>query len=104
MYRLYAQRLQGSYDKIGERKTLEEIEKLANGISQSEYYSYMIIKNEGNGDEIVTSQKLYERVKVEIVDKDETSIEVKTKVFQPSRMKKKEELRKLTEGYIDRWD
>lgn len=102
MYRLYAQRLQGSYDKIGERKTLEEIEKLANRLSQSEYFSYLIIKNEGNGDEPVANKKLYERVKVEIVDKDETSIEVKAKTFQPSRMKKKEELRKLTEGYIDR--
>lgn len=102
MYRLYAQKHEGSYEKITEKKTANEIEKVAGRLKASQYYSYLIIENNGEGDSIYQRQVLSEPIKIEFTDKDETSIEVKTKVFQPSRMKKKEELRKLTEGYIDR--
>ena len=102
MFRLYAQKLSGSYEKIGQKKTLGEIEKLTNRLSPKEWYSYLIIKNDGEGDEIVTSHKFYEPVKIEFTDKDETSVEVKTKVFKPSKMKQKEELRRMTQDYIDR--
>lgn len=102
MFRLYAQKHTGSYEKIGERSTEREIGQLAGRLKSNEWYSYLIIKNDGNGDEIYTRQVLSEPVKVEFVDKDPTNIEVKTKVFTPSRMKQKQELRKLTEEYLDR--
>ena len=55
---------------------------------------------------IIKNGKFYDRLEVEYVDKlepkKEKLVEVKTMVFKPSKMKKKEEFRKLTEEYIDR--
>lgn len=47
-------------------------------------------------------KKNYKKCKVEYVDNLKTDVEVKAMTFTPSRMKRKEELRKLTEDYIDR--
>lgn len=115
MYRLYKKKITGSYDnEIIYRKTFEEIQKEAEKISPNEYYSYLIIENDGEGDRVVTSQELYKEVRIELTDKDETNIKLniaeistdgkKIKARKLTRTKKKEELRKLTEGYIDRWD
>lgn len=113
MYRLYKKKITGSYDnEIVYKNTLEEIEKEAEKISPNEYFSYLIIENDGEGDRVVTSQELYKEVKIELTDKDETNIKLnmaeistdgkKIKARKLTRTKKKEELRKLTEGYIDR--
>lgn len=102
MFRLYAQKHTGSYEKITEKKTAQEIEKVAARLKSNEFYSYLIIENDGEGDSIYTRQVLSEPVKVEFVDKDPTSIEIKTHVFKPSKMKQKEELRRMTQDYIDR--
>ena len=48
------------------------------------------------------NKKIYKECKVEFVDNLKTDVEVKALTFVPSRMKEKEELRKLTEEYIDR--
>ena len=102
MYRLYAQRQEGGWDKITSDNKLEEIEKEINKLDIKEYYSYMIIKNEGKGDAFFKDGKLSKECKVEYVDNLKTYIEVKGTEFKVSRMKKKEDLRKLTEEYIDR--
>lgn len=47
MYRLYAQKLEGSYEKIAQKKEIQDIQKIANKLTSKEYYSYMIIKNDG---------------------------------------------------------
>lgn len=104
MYRLYKKKLNGSYDnEIIYRETFEEIEKEAEKISPKEYFSYLIIENDGEGDRVVTSQEFYKPVKIEETDKDETNIKVKTKVFKMSRTKQKQEFRKQTEEYY-RWN
>lgn len=102
MFRLYAQKHIGSYEKITEKKTAQEIEKVAARLKANEYYSYLIIENDGEGDSIYTRQVLSEPVKVEFVDKDPTNIEVKTHVFKPSKMKEKQKFKKEIEQYIDR--
>ena len=102
MFRLYAQKHTGSYEKIGERKSQREIEQLAGRLNGKEWYQYLIIKNDGNGDEVYTRQVLSEPVKIEFVDKDPTNIEVKTKVFTPSKMKEKQKFKKEIEEWVDR--
>lgn len=102
MYKLYAQKRDGGYDKITQKQTIEEIDKAISRLKATEYYSYLIIQNNGEGDIPYDRQVLSEPVKIEFTDKDETSIEVKTHVFKPSKMKQKEELRRLTQDYIDR--
>lgn len=100
MYRLYKKKLNGSYDnEIVYKNTLEEIEKEAERISPKEYFSYLIIENDGESDRVVTMHEFYKPVKIEETDKDETSIEVKAKVFKMSRTKQKQEFRKQTEEY-----
>lgn len=48
------------------------------------------------------NKKIYKECEVEYVDDLKTKVEVKALTFVPSRMKKKEELRRMTEQYIDR--
>ena len=100
MYRLYGQRTEGGYAMIAIKSTLEEIEQ---EIKEMEgYYSYMIIENKGKGDNLLRSERLYKECSVEYVDNLKTDIKVNAISFTPSRAKKKEDLRKLTEEYIDR--
>lgn len=47
-------------------------------------------------------KKKYKECKVEYTNNVKSKYEVNGIVFQPSRMKKKEELRKITKEYIDR--
>ena len=101
MYRLYAQKINGGYEKLLESLYIKDINKEINKINAKDYYSYMVIKNDGNGDNVITSKKLYEEVKVEYGD-IKTDIQVNATTFKPSKAKKKEELRKITRDYIDR--
>lgn len=102
MYKLYAQKLQGGWEKIIQAGTLKEIEKEAQYLTAKEYFSYMVVEHSKEGDQVITRKKLYEECKVEFVDDIKSKVEVKALTFKPSRMKKKEELRRLTEEYIDR--
>ncbi len=103
MFRMYKQKRNGGYDKeIIYGETLEELQKIGDSLNPVKYYSYLIVKNEGKGDEPVGNFKLSEPVKVEFVDKDPTNIEVKTHVFKPSKMKEKQKFNKEIEQYIDR--
>ena len=102
MYKLYVQNIQGSWDKLAQKDNLEKIEKIASKLKPKDYYSYMIIENTPYGDRTIKMQKLYEECKVEYVDDLKTKVEVKAMTFKPNRMKKKEELRKMAEEFIDR--
>lgn len=62
----------------------------------------MIIENIGNGDEIIERKDFTRECQVEYVDELKTKYEVKAVAFKPSRMKRKEELRRMTEQYVDR--
>ena len=107
MYRLYAQKQQGGWDMISTKQSYDLIKQSINTIKQDGYYSYMIIKNEGNGDEIVESNKLQEYTERQRVNKFKDTYKVNkednsTKPKPSNRAKRKEELRKLTQDYIDR--
>lgn len=102
MYRIYGKNKIKGWEKIDSTADKEKAFKTAEGISSKEYYSYMIIENNGNGDNVIAQESLYEECQVEYVDEVKTKYEVKALAFKPSRMKKKENLRKLTEQYIDR--
>ena len=113
MYRIYAQKQQGGWDRIATKPTYEHIKLLVDKLKQDGYYSYMIIKNECNGDEIVERNKLqdndiiehngkkYKKCEVERVNDFKSKYEVKGVAFTPSRAKQKEDLRKLTQDYIN---
>ena len=102
MYKLYAQKLDGSMEQITIEDSIENIDKEINQLSANEYYSYMVKTRVNGGDEIVKSGKLYKECKVEYVDDLKTKVEVKAITFKPSRMKNKEELRREVRDYIDR--
>ena len=102
MYRIYGQNKITGWEKIDVTNDKEKALKTAESISSKEYYSYMIIQNNGNGDEIIDRKDFTRECQVEYVDEVKTKYEVKAVTFKPSRMKRKQELRKLTEQYIDR--
>lgn len=102
MYRIYGKNKIKGWEKIDSTADKEKAFSTANKLNAKEYYSYMIIENNGNGDSVIAQESLYEECKVEYVDELKTKYEVKAVTFKPSRMKKKEELRRMTEDFIDR--
>ena len=69
-------------------------------VTPKEYYSYIIKKRTKEGDDLVKSKQLFEECQVEYSDNVKTKYEVKAITFKPSKMKQKEELRKMTEEYL----
>lgn len=104
IYKLYGKSKIKGYEKIDSSNDKEKIFEEAKKLSSKEYYCYSIIEHDTilDMDNIVVQENLFEKCKVEYVDKLKTKVEVKAVTFKPSRMKKKEELRKLTEKYIER--
>ena len=113
MFRMYKQKRDGGYEnEIIYGETLEELQKIGDSLNPVEYYSYLIVKNEGKGDEPVGNFKLSEPVKIEFVDKIKTDIKVDITEFgtdgktfkarKPSKMKEKQKFNKEIEQYIDR--
>ena len=90
------------WKKIDSTPDKKEAFKIASKINPKEYYSYVIIQNIGNGDEVIERKDFTRECTVEYVDEVKTKIEVKAMTFKPSRTKEKQELRKLTEKYIYR--
>lgn len=64
--------------------------------------TYMIIEHSPKGDQVLERQELSRECKIEFVDKIDTKYTVKAMTFQPSKMKQKEELRKMIEKYEER--
>lgn len=102
MYRIYGQNKITGWENIDVTNDKEKAFKTAESINSKEYYSYMIIENIGNGDNVIAQESLYEECQVEYVDEVKTKYEVKAVTFKPSRMKRKQEERKMFEQYIDR--
>ena len=53
MYRIYLQRRQGGWEGPFYNANLEKLQKKAYSLSPMEYYSYMIINNDGTGDDLI---------------------------------------------------
>lgn len=99
MYKLYAQNKKGIWKEIDKSNELGQIYILTDKITPKEYYKYMIKEESKNGDNIIEIRDLYKECKVEFKDEIKTSFEIKATTFVPSKMKRKEELRKMTEEY-----
>ena len=102
MYKIYGQNKKTGWEKIDSTNDKEKAFKTAENISSKEYYSYVIIQNNGNGDEVIHRKDFTRECTVEYVDEVKTKVEVKATTFKPSRMKRKQEERKMFEQYIDR--
>ncbi len=64
--------------------------------------TYMIIEHSPNGDQVLEREELSRECKIEFVDKLDTKYKVKAMVFQPSKMKQKEELKKMIKEFEER--
>ena len=102
IYKVYGHNRQFGWEKLDTTPDKDKAFKTAIGLTGKEYFSCMIIKDGENGDEIIYRNDFSKECKVEFVDKVKTKVEVKAAVFKPSRMKRKEEERRMFEQYIDR--
>lgn len=102
MYKIYGQNKKNGWEKIDTTNDKKKAFKTAEHINSKEYYSYIIIQNNGNGDEVIHRKDFTRECTVEYVDEVKTKIEIKATTFKPSRMKRKQEERKMFEQYIDR--
>lgn len=103
MYKIYGQNKKTGWEKIDTKKELKEIHKIAATLTGKEYYSYIIIQNNGNGDEVIERKDFTKECTVEYVDEVKTKVEVKAVAFKPSRMKEKQEDRlKFAEDNLQR--
>ena len=95
MYRLYTKSDMGGWTGPSYYENLDDIYKFI----KSSKCSYMIIKNNGNGDEVVECHTNDISLKTK---QEEFRNKYKVKNANINKAKKKEELRKLTEKYIDK--
>ena len=100
MCKLYAQNIIKGWELIKTSNDQDEIELLAETINPKEYREYMIIEHSNAGDSIKRRQELYQECEVEYTNNFKKKYEVKAVTFKPSKMKQKEELRKMTEEYL----
>ena len=108
MFHLYVQSIKkGWTDEDEELKKgklisddLDELELLAEKLTPKKYLEYMIVEHRKDGDRTVRRQELYQECIVEYSDDVKVNFEVKAIEFKPSKMKQKEELRKMTEEYL----
>ena len=108
MYKLYAQhKLKGWVNEDARIKKgkfisndLDELELLAEKLDPIDYFEYLIVEHTELGDSTIRRQELSIECTVEYSDDVKTCFEVNALMFKPSRMKQKEELRKMTEEYL----
>lgn len=101
MYKLYANSKTKGWQLLNTNKSISNIQKIiSEEITPKKYYSYMIKQCNENGEQIIFRRDFTRECQVEFVDNLKTSVEVKATMFKPSKMKKKEELRKMTEEYL----
>lgn len=104
IYKLYAKNRLTGNEKLDSSSDKDKIFKEAEKLNYKNYYSYIIIEHdtELDMDSVLKQKTLGTECSVEYSDNVKSKVEVKAVVFKPTRMKKKEELRKLTEKYIER--
>ena len=101
MYKLYAQNKKSGWQLIKTGQDLDEIELLAETIDAKENSTYMIIEHTPKGDRTVRRQELYQEYdEKEKVNNFKKKYKVETTTSKTSKMKQKEELRKMTEEYL----
>ena len=101
MYTLYAQNKKIGWQLIKTSDDLDKLNLIAETLTPKDYFEYLIIEHSINGDRTIRRQELYLECEVEYTDDVKVDFEVKAVTFRPSRIKQKEELRKITEKYID---
>ena len=100
MYKLYAKTKQFEWQLIKNCNTLEEVDEEIEEIDKNIYFKYMVKEHTVKGDNYIKSGEFYQECSVEYSNNVKTSFEVKATTFKPSKMKQKEELRKMTEEYL----
>ena len=104
MYRIYAHQKNKGWVIVDVKKDKEEAIETADSLNPKDYYSSLVVQADENGERVIQRKDFTKECEVEFVDHLETKIEVKATIFKPSRMKKKEELRKLTQNYTSSRD
>ena len=103
MYLLQGLSKENGWETIETSDNLETIYAVKEEkVTPKKYYSYIIKKRTKEGDDLVESKQLFEECQVEYSDDVKPKYEVKAITFKPSRMKEKEELRRMAKDYIDR--
>ena len=100
MFKLYAQNKIKGWELVKTDEDLDELELFAETLKPKDCYEYMIIEHTPKGDRTVRRQELYQECEVEYSDDVKVNFEVKATTFKPSKMKQKEELRRMTEEYL----
>lgn len=104
MYRIYAHQREKGWVIVDVKLSKEDAIEVADNLEPKNYYSYLVVEADENGEKVVQRKDLTKECEVEFVDNLKTDYEVKATTFKPSRMKKKEELRKLTQNYTSTKD
>ena len=99
MYKLYGQNKIIGWQLIKTSDDLDKLNLIAGTLRAKDYYEYLIIEHSEKGDSTVRRQELYDECEVEYTDDVKVGFEVKATTFKPSKMKQKEELRKMAEEY-----
>lgn len=100
MLKLYAEKIKGGWEEIEIPNDLEGAKEVADSLSPKEYFVCLIKERKNGLDNIVYRRELYKEVEVEYSDDVKVNFEVKATTFKPSKMKQKEELRRMTEEYL----
>ena len=100
MYTLYAQNKKIGWQLIKTSDDLDKLDLMAETLLPKDYFEYLIVEHTEHGDSTVRRQELYQECTVEYSDDVKVDFEVKATTFKPSKMKQKEELRKITKEYL----
>ena len=100
MYNVYAHHKIKGMEFIDSKETETEAEALVEYLKKSNYYSFLVVHKMPDRDEVVKRIDLTKECEVEYVDNLKPKYEVKAMTFKPSKMKKKEQLRKEIEDYL----
>ena len=103
IYKLYANNRKKGFESIGIYKDKDEAIKVALNLDFRDYSNWLLKASDSIlGDDIVDMQQCTEECTLEYSDDVKPKFEVKTAIFKPSKMKRKQEERKMFEQYIDR--
>lgn len=108
MFRIYLYSEKIGWKKVAYTNKLQEAINAAKDNKELGDIKYLIIEETVNGDQVIKNEDFSKECTIEFVDNLKTNIEIQATTFtpeqrkRPSKMKQKEELRKLTEDYIER--
>lgn len=102
-YRIYGLNKNKGWEMVDIKKDKEEAIDYAKNLSGEDYYKYIVIEHDhkNNSDFPIDRGDLYQECTVKYED-IKTGIEVKATEIKFNRAKNKQELKRMTEQYIDR--